>query len=287
MGELLVQDKNIVVPGEELATGMDYLPGAGTFRDGERIVAGRLGLTSVQGRAVKIIPLAGKYLPKKNDIIIGTVTDVLLNGWRVDTNSAYTAMLTLKDATAEFINKGDDLTRYYSFGDLIVSKIVQVTSQNLIDLSMKGPGLKKLHGGRVIRVNPHKVPRIIGKQGSMVSMVKNATGCRIVVGQNGVVWIQGEPKDETFAVKTVEMIEEQAHISGLTEKVKSFLEENGYTVNPDARPDETDGYYSDPERHHGDGERRYPDGERRYGGERRFGSDRRPRDRDQERRSRR
>ena len=34
MSEIKVKDKEISVPGEVLAVGMDVLPGAGTYRDG-------------------------------------------------------------------------------------------------------------------------------------------------------------------------------------------------------------------------------------------------------------
>ncbi len=225
MGEMLVSDKSIVVPGEEVAVGMDFLPTEGVFRDGDKLVASKLGLLAVDGRLVKLIPLSGKYLPKKGDVIIGKVTDVLISGWRIDINSAYSAMLSMKDATSEFIARGSDLTRYFTFGDYIVTNIVNVTSQNLVDLTMKGPGLRKLSEGMIITVAPNKVPRIIGKQGSMVSMIKDATGCRIIVGQNGIVWIQGEPGQESIAVAAIRKIETESHISGLTDRIKAFLDE--------------------------------------------------------------
>ncbi len=225
VAELLVADKSIVVPGEEVAVGMDFLPTEGVYRDGEKLVSSRLGLFSVDGRLVKLIPLSGKYLPKRGDVIVGKVIDVAIAGWRVDINSAYTAMLSMKDATAEFIARGADLTRYFTFGDYIVTKIVNVTSQNLVDLTMKSPGLKKLSEGMIITVAPNKVPRIIGKQGSMVSMIKDATGCRITVGQNGIVWLQGEPDQELLAVSALRKIENESHISGLTDRIKVFLDE--------------------------------------------------------------
>ncbi|MEK6837290.1 MAG: exosome complex RNA-binding protein Rrp4 [Nanoarchaeota archaeon] len=225
MAELLVPDKSIVVPGEEVAAGMDFLPTDGIYRDGEKLVSSRLGLLVVDGRLVKLIPLSGKYLPKRGDVIVGKVIDVTISGWRVDINSAYTAMLSMKDATAEFIVRGADLTRYFTFGDYIVTKIVNVTSQNLVDLTMKGPGLRKLSEGMIVNVAPNKVPRIIGKQGSMVSMIKDATGCKIIVGQNGVVWLQGEPEQEFLTVTTLRKIESESHISGLTDRIKAFLDE--------------------------------------------------------------
>lgn len=226
MSKMMVNDKDISVPGETLAIGMDMLPGAGTYRDGEKIVANRLGLAVIDGRTIKLIPLSGRYIPKTGDTIICKVIDVGFNGWRLDTNSAYSAMLSMKDATSEFIARGANLTQYYDLGDYIVCKIVNVTSQKLIDVTMKGPGLRKLKGGRVIEVDSNKVPRIIGKQGSMVIMIKDATKCNITVGQNGLIWIYGEPMSELLAIQTIRRIEKEGHLSGLTDKIKEFLESN-------------------------------------------------------------
>ena len=238
MGKILIENKSVVVPGEELAEGMDYLPTQGTFRDDDKIIASRLGVASVEGRLMKLIPLSGRYLPKRGDTIIGKVIDITLNGWRIDLNSAYSALLGMKDATSEYITRGADLTRYFTFGDYLVTKITNVTSQNLVDVTMKGPGLRKLGEGRIINVAPNKVPRIIGKQGSMVSMIKNATGCRIIVGQNGVVWIQGTPKSEIVAVEAIKKIEQEAHISGLTDRIKAHLEKEMEGVTNDIQKTE-------------------------------------------------
>ena len=226
MSEIKVKDKEISVPGEVLAVGMDVLPGAGTYRDGEKIVANRLGLVMMDGRTVKLLPLSGRYMPRTNDTIICKVIDVGFNGWRLDTNSAYSAMLSMKDATSEFIQRGANLTQYYDLGDHIVCQIVNVTSQNLIDVTMKGPGLRKLKGGRIIEVDANKVPRIIGKQGSMVVMIKDATRCNIIVGQNGLIWIDGEPMNEMLAIQAIRKISAESHTSGLTDKIKGFLEQN-------------------------------------------------------------
>src|SRR3989338_7834154 len=119
MSELLAKDKEIVVPGEELAEGLDFLPGMGTYRDGEKIVCAKLGLLHIDGRALKVIALSGQYSPKKGDTIIGKVIDVAFSGWRVDTNSAYPAMLSMRDGVSEFVNRGADLTKYYDIGDWV------------------------------------------------------------------------------------------------------------------------------------------------------------------------
>lgn len=222
--KLLVQDKEVVTPGEIIATGMDFFPGVGTYRYEDKILANQTGLLHVEGKVLKTTPLAGRYLPAKNDIVIGRVVDILMSGWRIDINCPYSSVLPLKDATFDFIKKGADLTEYFNLEDYVVCKITQVTSQNLIDVSMKGPGLRKLRGGQFITVNAAKVPRIIGRKGSMVSMVKKATGCQVAVGQNGLVWISGDPESELIAVNAIRKIEREAHVSGLTERMKEYLE---------------------------------------------------------------
>ena len=225
MSELLIKEREVVVPGQVLAEGMDYLPSHGTYRKDDKIMANRLGVSVIDGKVIRTIPLAGVYMPKRNDIIIGKVIDVISMGWRVSFNCPYTGLIPVKDGTFDFVPKGADLTRYYNIGDYFVGKITNVTSQKLVDVSVKGQGLYKLRGGRIINVNTNKVPRIIGKKGSMVSMIKQATDCKITVGQNGLVWVNGEPAMENLAIETINKIEKESHISGLTDKIKKFLEE--------------------------------------------------------------
>ncbi len=221
---LKIKDRDIVVPGELLSEGTEHLPSKGIYKRDNKLYAERLGMVRVENNTLKLIPLSGKYMPAVNDKIVGKVIDVLMSGWRMDINSAYSAVLPLKEATNEFIPREADLTRYFDLNDYVIAKIVKVTSQNLVDLSMRGPGLRKLRGGRVIQVNPTKVPRIIGKDASMVSLVKQATNCDIQVGQNGIVWLSGEPENEVLAVQTIRKIEKEAHTQGLTESIQTFLQ---------------------------------------------------------------
>jgi len=225
MGELKVKDKDIVVPGDELADGMDFLPAGGAFREGDKIIASQVGVISVNGRLIKLVPLNAKYTPKKGDMVIGKVAAITNNGWFVDIGYSNEAFIPLRDGSMEYIPKGADLVQYYDYNDYVVADITRVSKDKEIDLSMKGPGLRKLSEGRIIKVNSAKVPRIIGKQGSMISMIKQMTDCRVIVGQNGYVWIYGvDPVKELVAVDAIKRIEERAHIHGLTDEIKTYLE---------------------------------------------------------------
>ena len=224
MGKINVKDKVIVVPGEELAEGIDYLPAAGTYRDGDKIVASQVGIVNIDGRLIKIIPLSGRYMPKVGDIVIGKVMNMSFSSWFIDIGYAYEGVLSLKDATSEYIDRGADLSRYYTFGEHVTCKIVKVNRSMAVDLSMKGPGLRKLKGGKIVKITPSKVPRVIGKQGSMINLIKEKTGCNISVGQNGLIWLQGEnPENEIIATKAIEDIEKKSHTNGLTDEITKLL----------------------------------------------------------------
>ncbi len=242
MGEIYVEEKTIATPGELLAEGMDVIPGFGAYRQEEKVYANRVGLVSIQGRSIKLTPLSGKYRPKRDDVIICQVFDIFMNGWRVRTNTGYDAVLNVRDASNSFITKGSNLSKILQIGDWVVVKVAQVTSQNLIDVTMRSQGLRKLHGGQILRFSPNKFPRFIGRAGSMVSMIKRATGCQITVGQNGLIWVNGEPQKEVVVKQAIAIIESEAHTSGLTDRIKKFLEENDCVV-----PEQTDDEQTDEE----------------------------------------
>ena len=224
MNKLLVKEKEIVIPGQELAEG-DYIDGNGTFKEDNKIISYYLGLATINEKFVKVIPLTGKYMPKVNDIVIGKVADMGFYGWSVDLDCAYNATLSIREVS-EFVEKNDDLTKFYNYGDFIVGKIIRVSKQKNVDITTKGPGLKKLLGGKLIDVTSSKVPRMIGKQGSMINMIKEKTGCNIIIGQNGRVWIKGDSiESEILVTKIIMKIEQESHLEGLTDKIKKLLDE--------------------------------------------------------------
>jgi len=171
-----------------------------------------------------VIPLTGKYIPKIGDTVIAEVVDMSFSGWYLDIGGPYEATLMIKDVS-EFVDRDDDLSQFYNFGDLVIAKVSKITRHSNINLTTKGPGLRKIKGGKVISITPSKVPRVIGKQGSMVQLLKEKTNCKIIVGQNGKVWIEGRnPNDELLATEAILMIEQESHTDGLTDKIKAFLE---------------------------------------------------------------
>jgi exosome complex component RRP4 len=221
--ELLTEERQFVVPGDVLATGLDYLPSSGCFRENNSIKAKLMGLVKLRERFIGVVPLAGVYIPKTGDGIIASVEDMQSTMWITNINSPYDAILTLGEAVGEYvdINK-TDISVYYDIGDLIYAKILNVSKSKQVQLTMNDHRARKLMGGRVLMITPSKVPRLIGKDGSMIELIKNKTNCQIIIGQNGIAWVKGEK--ESLAAKAILIINEESHISGLTDKISQLLE---------------------------------------------------------------
>ena len=220
--KLLKQDHDFVVPGDKIISSIEYIPGRNCFREGDSIYSKRLGIVNVENHVISVVPLAGVYTPQMGDMIIGEVEDVHTAGWFINIDTPGSAFLPLSGVRG-FIRSGTDLARIYNVGELLYAKVFTCTRQG-INISMQDPRARKLFGGKVINISPVKVPRLIGRQGSMISMIKARTGCNVIVGQNGVVWIQGEK--DALVTEVVNKIDREAHIEGLTERIEKFLDNN-------------------------------------------------------------
>jgi len=109
-------------------------------------------------------------------------------------------------------------------GDVVVAKIVDLDRRRTPILSIMGRDLGKVHEGFIMKITPSKIPRLIGKKGSMINMILRGTRCQITIGQNGKILINGRNReDEELVVKVIHKIETEAHTSGLTNRIQEYL----------------------------------------------------------------
>lgn len=209
---LYAKNRELAVPGMLLAEG-DYIDENGTHKEHGKVYASVVGIVYIDRRKVRVVALKGKYIPKQGDSVIGIISDERFNGWKVDINSPYEADLNQKDIY---------LSRYQSLkvGDLVYARIVRITEIFETSLYAKRP-YGRLDNGILIEIQSARVPRLIGRKGSMIKMINEKTGSIITVGQNGLVWIRGGDKE--LAAQACQMVDREAHIPGLTDRVSEFL----------------------------------------------------------------
>jgi len=216
--------KEIVTPGDLLAEG-DYLAGDNTYKEDGKIYATRVGLVEYEDRRVLVVALKAFYVPSVGDMVIGKVIEVGLGSWLIDIRAPYPALLRASDAFSRpFKPQRDDMPSIFDVGDLVIAKIIAYDRTRAPLLTIREPDLGKVERGQIYEITPTKIPRVIGRKGSMITMLKQETNCQITIGQNGVILVSSRsPKDEQLAVMAIRKIEEEAHTSGLTDRVTQMI----------------------------------------------------------------
>lgn len=214
---------DLVVPGDVLGDANERKPGNYTYAKDGQIIAARLGVLRENGKFLNIIPLSGVYNPQQGDTVVGIVMSVGPSNWIVDINAPYPAPMHVSETPwdVEF----GETAEYLRAGDALLCKVLFVDENRRVQVTMKDSNLNKLEGGQVIEVAPSKVARVIGRGGSMVNLIKKYTDVWTFIGQNGRIWINGDPDMIRAAVDTINLIAREAHQPGLTTMVEEFLQE--------------------------------------------------------------
>jgi len=219
-----VEEREFVIPGQLLAEG-DYLLGDGVFRDDDSVRALQMGLADKRGKKIRVIPLEGRYIPQEGDRVIGTVVDDYYAGWMLNIGSPYQGRLSVSDLVQRKVDLNKhSLDEFLEAGDSVEAKISEVDELMDITLEVTEDQRGKISGGRLIEINPSRIPRVIGRKGSMISMLQKVGNCDLSVGQNGKIMVWGDSEEDTERViEAILMIEDKAHTSGLTDRVRKFL----------------------------------------------------------------
>lgn len=204
--------KRIVIPGE-LVSGERKRLGGNVFVADGKIFSKVLGITEDEGEKAAVVPLEGKYFPQMEDAVIGVVTRVIFAGYNININSFVDSFIPRSVMR-------EDLR----VGDLVSGKVTYVNELREAEISFP----RKMFGGDVIEVNPVRTPRLIGKNGSMLELLKQGTMCDIIIGKNGRVWARNGNLE--LLKKVVEFINANSYKSNLTNSVEAFFKAEGIEV---------------------------------------------------------
>ena len=220
--------KRHVLPGDFITTAPLRLQN-NVVLEGKRIISTTIGLSDVSDDSVRVISLTGVYLPKIDDLVIGTIQYIHGNSWFADINSCYQGMLLGQDVfgRGSYPTKSE-MEERLSKGDIIFAKIANSDRQREPLISIADQSLGKIDSGELIKISPAKIPRLIGKHGSMIQTIEGSTNATITVGQNGLIVVSCDETNGLLkALAAIRMVDEQAHLVNLTDKVKKMLESNG------------------------------------------------------------
>ena len=236
--------REVVLPGEVLTEDTkNFLPGRGTIYNSERskITSLNIGLKQISKNYINVIPLRGFYTPRPGDKIIAMVVDKNPVKYKCDINAKDFGTLKPKNTIKRDKNRSyrgsgggrgrgngysreEVNTNKFDIGDILIVKILSADRINKPELTTVGKYLGIRNNGIVISIDPPKIPRVIGRSGSMIKMLKNLTKCNIFVTQNGRIWLKGEDlAHERLLIESIRKIENEAHKVGLTDRMQEYI----------------------------------------------------------------
>jgi len=219
--------KQYVIPGDVITTSPLRLRENVTL-DGKRIIATSIGLTNIYDDSVRVIPLSAVYLPKIDDIVIGKIKSIFGNSWFADINSCYEGMLLGQDVFGRGSSPTmSDMKSRLDIGDLICAKIANFDRSREPLISIADHNLGKIDSGELVKISPPKIPRLIGKHGSMIQTIESSTDTSITIGQNGLIVLKSESGSNLDKIiKVFKMLDSTTDDSNMDEKIQKILDEN-------------------------------------------------------------
>ncbi len=215
--------RELVIAGDIVGDASEWKATTGVAHVGDHVVATQSGFLARYQDRVSVIPLNGSYEPRAGDQVVGVVAEANPGNWIIDIRAPWLAPMHVSEAPWR-VDFGET-TQYLKPGDAILCKVLFIDDQKKVQCTLKDRNLTKLEGGEIMEVPPVKVARIIGKNGSMLNLIKEYVECWLFVGQNGRIWLNGDPSEVLLAKQAINLIASEAHLPGLTDRVRSFLEE--------------------------------------------------------------
>jgi exosome complex component RRP4 len=197
--------QRIVVPGEKLTSTPVRIEN--TISDKNGTYTCIMGYFDEDRKS--LIPLEGLWQPRSGDNVIGVIEEDKGTMYLINLKAPYKGLALAKFVDAEL-----------SAGDVVSATVKQLEKGGTVMLLKP----TRLNGGKIMAVSPSRIPRIIGKGNSMLKQITEGTGTTIVIGLNGIIWLRGGKID--LATTAILKIVEEAHTTGLTERIKVLLSGN-------------------------------------------------------------
>ena len=215
--------RKYVVPGDFIAEG-SFNPENSVTQIENKFYSTKVGMAELINSTVRVIPLTGLYNPRLDDVVIGKVIKTSAFAWEFDIRSYFSGILPASNVFGrDFSAERQDLSKKFGLGDNAICRIGNYDRNRDPLLSINDRGLGKIPKGTILEISPTKIPRVIGKKGSMINLLQEKTDCRITVGQNGLILAVGEKEGIERIRKSLNLIEKKAHLADLQNQVQDLL----------------------------------------------------------------
>lgn len=217
---IFVENKEIVLPGS-LLTDNNYKLGRGTYKENGKIYSSITGLVYFESEQIKVIPLKDTYSPNYGDLVIGRVTGSSYSSWSIDINSTYHGFLP----TTELYDKNEpNINNIINIKDMLLLRVANVDEINRVKLTLRSRGLGKFNQGTIIKVKQPTIHFLSEENAFLTTMIQEYTYADVIIGKNGLIWINGLKENIERIIEIIELIEKEEPLKhNLIKHIQSMI----------------------------------------------------------------
>lgn len=205
---MLEAELKVVMPGDIIQEAMDMeklnkkvILGPGLRKSGNDTVACRCGILRKKANVFFIDCYQKRYIPVRNDPVVGVVTAKSGDIFRVDIGGSEQAALSyLSFEGASKKNRPD-----VNVGDIVYARVL-IANRDLepelicVDSYGRKETLGVISDGFVFNCSINLVRKLLNPQCNLLVRLKNEMPYEIAIGMNGKIWIRGRNIQETIAI---------------------------------------------------------------------------------------
>ena len=213
----------LVTPGMAIGPIAGKRVGSGAIAQNDTIIATRLGWAKEFNNTVSVDPINSAYMPRSGDLIVAVVAEVRNNLWFMNINGPFQGLLPM--SLAPWKVEFGAARQHMGIGDVVLARVQEVDECHNVVLTMKGVGLRRLNQGTVVSVPINNIDRLRGEGNATVQRLRDAADSRIIIGENGRVWIDGDAKGTAWAREAIALTQASGHKTTFEAEL-SALEQN-------------------------------------------------------------
>lgn len=167
-----------------------HIRGHGTTVEGNTLLATVSGIVERVNKLVSVRPLKSRYAGEVGDVVVGRISQITQNRWKVDINSKQEGILLLSSVNLPSgVQRRRTYTdelhmrEFFEENDLLSAEIQSIHSDGALNLHTRSVKYGKLVNGMFLTV-PHALVKRSKNHFHTLPM-----GVDIILGTNGYIWI--------------------------------------------------------------------------------------------------
>ena len=214
-------EQRLVTPGMVIGPLTGMRVGSGAIVHNDEIIATKVGWVKQKNNVVSVDAINHSYIPRSGDLVVGIVAEVRNNLWFLNINGSFQGLLPM--SLAPWKVEFGHARKHMDVGDCVLARVQEVDECHNVVLTMKGIGLRKLSQGSVIEVGVNLLDKLRGENDSVINSIRESSDCRIVLGQNGRIWVDGDENGTSWMRDAINMAVAEGHKEDFNNKLSELI----------------------------------------------------------------